>query len=407
MNKGALSSLRVIEYGEFISGPYCGKLLADLGAEVIKIEKPGFGDKARSHGPFPQDIPHPERSGLFLFLNTNKLGVTLNVGTAAGVKIFRELVKWADVIVEDNPPQEMKRLGLDYESLHQLNPRLVMTSITPFGQTGTYRDYKACDLITFHVSGEAYINPMEGVDDIEQQPPLKVPMHSGDFIAGLNGAIGTMSAVTAQQATGLGQHVDSSAQEALASMVNSWIGTFTYEGIPYRRRKSERGPVGPAQMYPCKDGYICITTHSDVFWAGVVEMMGNPDWAKSELYKDVSTRRANQDVIWLMMAEWTRDHTIQEIMEAAQGKRFPIMPVKTMNEVFSSEQLAVRDFFVEVDRKETGRLKYPGAPYKLSVTPWRVRRPAPLLGEHNEEVYCQMLGYTRQDLAKMRGLGVI
>ncbi len=149
MDREALSGLKMLEYGEFISGPYCGKLLADLGAEVIKVEQPGLGDKARRWGPFPQDLPHPEKSGLFLCLNTNKSGVTLNLSSNAGVKIFKELVKQVDVLVENNLPKEMERLGLDYESLHQINPRLVVTSITPFGQTGPYRDYKGCDLIGF------------------------------------------------------------------------------------------------------------------------------------------------------------------------------------------------------------------------------------------------------------------
>ncbi len=226
MNSEALSGLKLLEYSEFVSGPYCGKLLADLGAEVIKIEKPGLGDKARSWGPFPQDIPHPEKSGLFLDLNTNKSGVTLNVESAMGVKIFKELVKRVDIVIENNPPQEMERLGLDYESLHQINPLLVMTSITPFGQTGPYRDHKACDLISFHISGEAYVNPADGVDDIEQQPPLKGPMHRGDSMAGLTAAVCTMSAVFARQVTGQGQHVDLSEQEALSSIMRANLANF-------------------------------------------------------------------------------------------------------------------------------------------------------------------------------------
>ena len=405
MNIGALSGLKVVEYSQFISGSYCAKLLADLGAEAVKVEKPGFGDKARSFGPFPQDIPDTERSGLFLYLNTNKLGVTLNVETATGIKVFKELVKWADVLVENNPPREMKELGLDYESLHKVNPRLVVTSITPFGQTGLYRDYKACDLISFHVSGQAYISPGGGVEDIEQQPPLKGPAHAADFMAGLSGAVSTMSAVMAQQATGLGQHVDLSEQETLASITRHEVGIFNYEGIAYSREK--RGKGGGTTVYPCKDGYVVMSALDDAFWAGLTGMMGNPDWAQRELCQDRYSRRVNAEFIDLIIAEWTREHTTEEINQESIARRFPCSPVRTAKEAVNSEQLAAREFFVEINHKETGRLKYPGAPYKLSVTPWRVRRPAPLLGEHNEEVYCQMLGYTRQDLAKMRGLGVI
>ncbi len=159
---GALDGLKVLEFSEFITGPYCAKMMADLGAEVIKIEKPGLGDYARSWGPFPGNIPHPEKSGLFLFLNTNKLRVTLNCESNEGRKIFRQLIKWADVFIENNPPREMKRLGFDYQSLKKLNPSLIMTSITPFGQTGPYKDFKGGDLINSHMSSEAFGNPAEG-----------------------------------------------------------------------------------------------------------------------------------------------------------------------------------------------------------------------------------------------------
>src|SRR3989304_3206254 len=148
MDDRALSGLKVVEYARFISGPFCAKLLADLGAEVIKVEEPGTGDEARRRGPFLNDVPHPERSGLFLYLNTNKLGITLDVGNPKGAGIFRQLVAEADILVENNPPARMKELGLDYEALREINPRLIVTSITPFGQTGPYRDYKSTNLIS-------------------------------------------------------------------------------------------------------------------------------------------------------------------------------------------------------------------------------------------------------------------
>jgi CoA:oxalate CoA-transferase len=412
MNKEALSGLKVVEYSQFVSGPYCGKLLADLGAEVIKVEEPGLGDKARSWGPFPKDTPHPEKSGLFLFLNTNKLGVTLNLRTAMGVKIFRELAKRVDVVVASNPPQEMKRLGLDYESLHKINPGLVMTSITPFGQTGPYRDYKGCDLITFNMSGEAYINPAEGVDDIEQKPPLKGPMHAGDFATGLTGAIGTISAVIARMTSGLGQQVDLSQQEALASTVRTELFSYLYEGIPPSREKSKIGRRGAmTTLFRCKDGHIMISAIGGggafSFWPALVGMMGNPGWTKEEWCQDDVKRRENLEKINQKIAEWMGEHTIVEISEAVIATRIPYSPVRTVRDLVSDEQLAARDFFVEIDHPYTGKLKYPGAPYKLSATPWIVKRPAPLLGEHNEQIYCQMLGYTRQDLVKMRQAGVV
>ena len=405
MNSEALSGLKVLEYSEFISGPHCGKLLADLGAKVIKVEPPGLGDKARRWGPFPHDEPHPEKSGLFLYLNTNKSGVTLNLESAPGIKIFRELVKQVDIIIENNPPQEMERLGLDYENLHKLNPKLVVTSITPFGQTGPYRDYKSCDLISAHMSGETYTNPESGVDDTENQPPLKPPSHANDFLAGLMGAICTMSAAISTQVTGLGQHVDLSQQEAMAYLLCRELGEYTDSGGPFYRGKDKKRAL-PSE-YPCKNGYISLSMLTDAFWASLSDLMGNPDWAKSESCRTTVLRNKNWGTIEPKIREWTKQHTVEEISQLAQTKRIPCSPINSVKEVVNSELLAARDFFVEFEHSEAGRIKYPGAPYKLSGTPWRVTSPAPLLGEHNDEVFCRMLGYTRQDLVRMRQTGVI
>ena len=402
----ALSGLKVIEWGEFISGPYCGKLLADLGAEVIKVEKPGSGDKARSCGPFPQDIAHLEKSGLFLYLNTNKLGVTLNVGSMTGAHIFKDLIKYADILVENHLPHEVEEFGFDYDILKELNPRLVMTSITPFGQTGPYRDYKACDLTSFHISGLAFMNPAGGVDDIEKEPPLRGKAYQSDFLAGLSGAIATMSAIFARQATGSGQHVDLSEQEALASMIRRDLGAVTYEGFTRTRIKGAQ-PSAETVLCHCKDGQFFMVCNTDKFWANWVEVMGNPDWAVSELFQDRASRRENWDAAKIMIEQWAKERTVDDLVRAAQAKRVPCTSLNTVKESVNSELLAARDYFIEVDHKVAGKVKYPGAPYKLSQTPWRVEHPAPLLGEHNEAIYCGWLGYTKQDLVAMRAEGAI
>ena len=402
---GALSNLKVVEYSQFTSGPYCAKLLADLGAEVIKIEPPGLGDKARNWGPFPQDIPHLEKSGLFLWLNNNKLGVTLNLNSTAGVKIFQELIRQVDILVEANPHKEMERLGLDYENLHQLNPRLVVTSITPFGHTGPYRHFKGCDLVNFNMSGGAYMNPADGVDNLEQNPPLKAPLHFADFTTGLTAAISTMSAVIARKKSGLGQHIELSQQEALAATVRSELMGYTYEGILPGRGKGEK--KSGAQLYPCKNGYVMIHALSNAFWPGLVKMMDNPEWTKEEWCKDYVKRSQNFEKVTEMITEWTRVHTTEEINQAAIATRIPSSPVRTVKDLLTDEQLTARDFFVEIDHPVMGKLKCLGAPYKLSATPWTIKRPAPLLGEHNEQVYCQRLGYSRQDLVKLRQAGVV
>ena len=403
-NNGALAGLKVLEYGEFISAPYCGKLLADSGADVIKVEKPGSGDRARQQGPFPQDIPHPEKSGLFLYLNTNKRGITLDIESTAGKKVFKELIKWADVFIENYPPEEAKKLGIDYATLHRINPALVVTSITYFGQTGPYRDYKGCDLISQHMSAEAFLNPAYEVYDPELNPPLKLPGHSGDFLAGLMGASCTMSGVLARQMNGIGQHVDLSQQEALASIACHEIGDYYDAGITYLRDRKYRADETP--KYPCKDGFIMMNIPFQ-FWEGVIRMMGSPKWAQNPVYKTPVGLHEHQKEIQPQLVAWFKQHTTAEVEKLAQAQRLDIAIVHSPKQLVENQMFAAREFFVEVDHPAAGKVKLPGAPCKFSATPSRVTRPAPLLGEHNTEVYGQMLGYTAGNLARMKKAGAI
>jgi CoA:oxalate CoA-transferase len=400
---GALNGLKVLEFSEFVSGPYCGKLMADLGADIIKIEKPGPGDRARSVGPFPGDIPHLEKSGLFLFLNTNKLGITLNIENESGREIFHRLIGWADVLIENNPRRDMARLGLDYRRLKKLNPSLIMTSISPFGRTGPYKDYKGSDLVSSHTSSEAFGNPAEGVTDTEQYGPLRGPMHAADFMTGLTAAVCTMSAVVSKRRSRTGRHIDVSAQEALASVTRQELAFCLCEGL-YPSRQVGRKRVG-GFLYHCKDGYVCIWMGPH--WPKLVTMMGKPDWTQTGLFQNPATRAEHQEDCNKLIELWTREHTMTEIDQLGMQYDVPLAPVRTVKEVVADEQLAHRQFFTGIDHPVAGRLKYPGAPYKLSATPWGIRRPAPQLGEHNDEVYRQMLGYRKKDMEGLKKAGII
>ena len=403
MTRQALSNVKVLEFSDFISGPYCGKLFSNMGAQVIKVEKPGLGDKARSWGPFSQNLPHPEKSGLFLFLNTNKSGITLNVETAAGREIFKELVKWADVLIEDHSVKEMRQLGLSYAEVKKINPSLIMTSITPFGQTGPFKDYKGNDLIAAHAGTEAFGNPDEGVKDPAAMPPLKVPNHAADFMSGLTAAACTLGALLGRKNTGRGQHIDLSKQEAVASITRQQLAYYSVmEETPSREfgRKKFGG-----FLYPCKDGYVVI-------WIGphyhlVVKMMGDPDWSKEEMFANPLLR--NNYIVELnqLITAWTMEYTAEEINALALEQGVPCSLVRSVKDLVADEQLAFRNFWQEIDHAVAGKLKYPGAPFKLSATPAAIERPAPLLGEHNEMVYCNMLKYGREELMKMKLAGTI
>ena len=400
--KRALEGLKVVEYGQFISGPYCAKLLADLGAEVIKIEEPGVGDKSRSFGPFLNHIPHTERSGLFSYLNTNKLGITLDIRSVTGKKILHQLLEQTDIFVENNPPHLMVRRGLEYEYLSKVNPRLIMTSITAFGQSGPYKEYKACELTTYHASGAGYSTPRFAEPG---QAPLKTGGRLTEFYAGQNAALATMCGVLAREMTKKGQHVDISVQECFIN--KNWLGFpywfFSNEVVV----RSGRQPWAPMGILPCKDGYVSFQFHTEEQWHSLVELMDNPDWAENELFKEQFARGDNWDALKLLMEEWLSGQNKQEFFHAAQAKRCPVGPVNTMDEVLNCEHLAARGFFAEIEHPEMGKVKCPSAPYKFSETPWRLDRPAPLLGQHNEDIYCKRLGYRKKALVKMRGTGVI
>jgi len=403
VSEQALSGLKVVEYGSFISAPYCTKLMADLGAEVIKIEEPGSGDESRRHGPFLNDEPHYEKSGLFLYLNTNKLGITLNVEAKTGQKILKQLLKDADVFVENNPPKQMAELGLDYPSLKKVNPRLTVTSITPYGQTGPYRDYKGHALNTAGLGGQTM---RTGESERE---PLAPPLSQSHYQGGAMGAVGTMSAIFALRSTGEGQHVDISEAEVWATI---HLGHGVHLGV-FEGRKSMRSGHRTISVYPwcilrCKDGYMCLIAIQGFQWKRFLEAMGSPEWMQDQRFRDrIGVSLWYADEMDALVETLIIDKTKDELFEICRRDQITFAPVRSIGEVANDNHFAERGYFVEKDHAKTGVLKYPGAPYKLSQSPWQLKRAAPLLGEHNEEIYCGRLGYPREELARLRRGGII
>jgi crotonobetainyl-CoA:carnitine CoA-transferase CaiB-like acyl-CoA transferase len=398
----ALGGVKVVELCNLAAGPYCTKLMADLGAEVIKLEMPGVGDEARRRGPFLNDIPHPERSGLFLYLNTNKLGVTLNIESKKGKELFKELIADVDILVEDKPPGMLSGLGLGPDVLSELNPRLVITSITPFGQTGPYKDYKAYPLNSFHSGGEGFVTPTG--DPFPDRPPLKVARYSGEYDVGIHSMLATLAALYYQRATGLGQQVDISKQEALIDINTYELLAYPYVGW-YPNRATVLNPLGG--IMPAKDGHAQLAMYEELQWDALARLMGNPEWTKEELFTNPDVRRQRSEEVQQHLREWTSQHTKHHIYHEGQKAGVATGAYQTPEEIMNSEQLNSRGFFAELDHPEMGRITYPTAPYKFSKTPWQGRRGAPLLGEHNEEIYCSRLGHSKEDLARLRGLGVI
>jgi CoA:oxalate CoA-transferase len=402
MAETCLAHLKVLELCSLVAGPYCTKLLADLGAEVTKIEPPGTGDQARSRGPFLNDSPDGECSGLFLYLNTNKLGITLDVKTETGRAILRRLVEEADVLVEDNPPAVMRELGLTYGDLREINPRLIVTSITPFGQTGPYRDYKGGELNVVHAGGEGYMMPIEST--YPDREPVKGGGLVGDCVCGLSGSLATLAAAYRMRATGLGQHIDVSKQDVLMTLVGLEVAYFAYSGVVRNRHYRSALMATPMK---CRDGYIMISAFADHEWQKLARVMGKPEWAEDERYSHIMSRWQCAEEINPGVEEWTQQHSKDEIFHQLQAAGVAAAPVSTPEDLVRSPQLRARGFFTEIDHARAGALEYPTLPFKLSETPHMVERAAPLLGEHNNLVYCGRLGFDGEDVAKLAEAGVI
>lgn len=403
MKDQALSGLKVIEFGDLVSAPYCGKLMADLGAEVIKIEAPGIGDESRRRKPFAGEKAGIERSGLFAYLNANKFGITLDPGTDKGKAIFEALINDADILVESNLPKEMAALGLDYGSLEKINPRLIMTSITPFGQTGPYRNYKATELNLYHGGGFGFLTTAVREEPIPS--PVKAGGRQALFGAGLSGAVAGLCGVFARGNIGEGQQVDISIQECLTGQYESAIMQWTCN-------ENEMGGVTdliimPITPLPCKDGYVFLMCVQEHEYDNFVKVMGNPEWADNELFEDRFSRAEYADALLIFITEWAEQYTKEEIFRMGQNGDVPIAPAYSPKEIVDSEHLNARAYFVDIDHPEIGRARYPGAPYRFSETQWRIVRRAPLLGEHNEDIFCGRLGHSRQELEEMKANGII
>ena len=381
MSGGALGNLRVIELGAGVSAAYTAKLLADLGADVVKVEPPG-GDETRRAGPFPRNVPDPETSGLFLYLNANKRGVVLDLDAPQGAAALSRLLASADAVVHNFAPGRLEGHVLDPASIRRKFPRLVATSITPFGLSGPYVHYKAYDLNLWNAGGIAFLNGAgPGRDDL---PPLQPYGYQASFQAGLNAAIATLGALYAREGSGEGQHVEVSVQESLAAILE-----LTYPFWPYCQLVASRlgaKPIQPLDFFECKDGWIFLCAVEEHQWKAFVEVMGSPDWAGMEIFADRLQRGANWDALKLLIAEWVAEQTVAALYQTLQRRRVPLAPVSTMGDLLSSPHLNARGFFVSFESNR-GAWRVPGAPYHLSGTPWRLRRPAPSLDEHAAEVF--------------------
>ena len=383
--RGALDGLRVLEVGDLVSAAYATKLLADLGADVVKIEPPGGGDLARTRGPFPGNVPHPERSGLFLYLNANKRGITLDLALPRGREALERLVACADLLVHNVHPTRMAAHGLDYDRLASVNPRLVMTSIAPFGLTGPHAGYRGPDVVMWSAGGVSTLNGQPGKPDL---PPLKACGDQSGFQAALNAAVASLGALMARLAIGRGEHIEVSVQECVAAILELTFEYWPYTGLIASRLGQK--PLQPLCFMECRDGWIFVCAVEEHQWRSFVELMGSPEWAALDVFANRLARGANFDALQIFLQDWCREQSVQELYEAAQRRRIPFAPVSTMGDLLASPHLRARGFFASVAHPVAGTVTMPGAPYRLSVTPWQLRTPAPTLGQHTAAVLAEI-----------------
>ncbi|MBI4201457.1 MAG: CoA transferase [Chloroflexi bacterium] len=388
-----LEGVRVVDLGRGIPGAFTGKLLGALGAQVVKVEPPD-GDPLRKQGPFPQDLPHSERSGLFLYLNTGKQGVTLDLSSESGRTLFLRLAAWADIIVEDLAPKELPSLGLGYDVLQQANPRLIVTSITPFGQSGPYRDYRGSEIGMHAISGEMSVAGSSG-------HPLKKGGEMTHYFGGLNGFIGTMGALLRRDQTGQGCHVDVSLAEGFTAIIGGMTREQSYTGKP-----AARGGRGEERIRLAKDGYSLVFTRGGSDWAtDFAAIMGRPDLAP-DTSASAEEEAKRQEEFEAAFTAWLLSHTPEEVYHAGQEHRQPFGYIATAPNILASPQLAHRGFLERVHHPAAGTVILPALPFLLGGERWLLGR-APLLGEHNEAVYGGLLGLSRQEIDGLRAEGVI
>jgi crotonobetainyl-CoA:carnitine CoA-transferase CaiB-like acyl-CoA transferase len=393
-NDRALGDIRVLELGEDVAGPFCTKLLAGLGAEVIKVERPGSGDVSRRAGPFPHTAPHAEQSAAFLYLNTGKKGITLDITSQTGAAILRRLVQECDILVEGFPPGFLDQLGLGYAALESLNLRLIYTSITPFGHTGPYCHYKGAEIVAQALGALMY------TIGLPAREPLKIGGNAALYTTGISAFSATMLALYVRDTAGYGQHVEVSAMETITvAQIHSSL--HHQLGHTPARRESTLMRAQDGWVHPGLERGVRADT-----WPRVCALIGRPELADDPKFRTPEARREHQQELLAILGEWTATRPKEEIYHTLQALQSVAGYVATVADLLSSGQLQARAFFQALDHPCTGAAPYPGAPFTMQGDAWYHAR-APRLGEHNAEVYGKRLGYTGEELAHLRGVGVI
>ena len=394
----ALEGVRILDFSRNYGGPLCTRILAELGADVIKLEIPQGGDGLRNLSPQTEGL----ESYPFVIVNRGKRSITLNLNSEKGRRICNQLVNKCDILVENFTPGVMESFGLSYERLKPHNPRLIYTSISGFGHTGPYRSRVAYDTIIQAMGGMISVNGHPG------SPPAKVGVGIADFLGGLFPAIAILAALQYRSKTNKGQFIDISMQDCIwAITAIQFLGYYVTTGQEPPKLGNSQIEVTPFSIYPAKDGYIVIAIVTVGQWDRFLRIIGREDLKGVPEYATQLTRIKHADIIDSTVAEWTRERTIDDIMGQLRAEDLPCAPIPTFSQVANDPQLASRNMNVYVEQTISGKVRVPGSVFKMSETPGDPTQPAPFLGQHNTEVYSELLGYDQETIGRLQLEGVI
>ena len=397
-SKGPLSGVRILDVATFLAGPFCATLLAEFGADVIKVEMPGQGDPMRQMGQQYKGV------GLTWAQEArNRRGVTCDLRNPKGQEIIKELVKQCDVLVENFRPRTMERWNLGYETLAEINPRLIMVRITGYGQTGPYRDKPGFGRVAQAFGGLTYL---AGFPD---QPPVTPGSPTiADYLAGLYGAIATLVALEHRRSSSKGQSIDISLYEGVFRILDNLTMAYQKLGIVRERTGTATSNVVPHNHYPTRDGkWVAIACTTDRIFERLAKAMGREELANDPRYRTGDVRVENREQVDGMVSEWTSSIDLIELVELLDEQEVPVSPINSIADIFEDPHIEARGSIIEVDDPVLGKTKMPGVVPRLSESPGRVERLAPSLGQHNQEIYGDLLGYDAEKLSALEGEGVI
>lgn len=393
-----LTGIRVLDFSRYAAGPSATMIMADMGADVIRVEPPGGGED-RTLGPF---APNGESLPFGIIINRNKRGITLNLRSEAGQSILKKLVAKADVIVENFSPGVKAEMGMTYETLKAINPRIIHVSVTAYGQNGPYVNRLGFDPIAQAMCSAMSYSGFPG------SPPVRFQASWVDNSTGIATALGTMLALYHRQATGEGQAVDMALLDTAISFVSNMGVAAEYKVNNFIRSQIGNGSFyAYGDCFQVKDGWVYMSVIGDSLWRRLCRLLEREDWLKDERFSSDISRFQNRQAISDVVGSWIANKTMAEALDITEKKRIPCAPVSTVPQMVANPQVAAREMLVDVDFPGVGPVPHTGVAIKLSKTPGSIEHRAPLLGEHNEEIYCGLLGMKKNELPKLKREGVI